>query len=153
MSQRYYFAYGSNMLPEQMHERCADAKRVGSALLPGYRFVINQRGVATIVKDSSSVCRGGVWRISEWDERLLDQYEGVGRGCYRKVRVPVQLRNGRFVDALTYIDWRTSRGIPREGYLLRVVAGALSFKLPTDYLQELIDWASAADIEAWRIEA
>lgn len=150
---RYYFAYGSNMLPEQMHFRCSGAAKVGAATLHGWRFLINQRGVATIRKDASAICRGGVWKISRGDEWALDQYEGVGTGHYVKELVPVQLRNGRFVDALTYIDRRTQRGTPREGYLLRVLGGAVHFKLPNDYLEELLSWASEAEIEAWRMEA
>jgi cation transport regulator ChaC len=153
MSRLYYFAYGSNMLPQQMLGRCPDAQRVGSALLPGWRFLINRRGVATIRKDVCSICRGGVWRISRRDEFFLDQHEGVDTGHYVKALLPVQLRNGRFVEALTYIDRRVQRGTPREGYLLRILAGAVSFKLPNGYLEELISWASESDIEAWRMEA
>lgn len=149
MSMRYYFAYGSNMLPAQMHQRCREAAKVGSALLPGWRFLINQRGVATIRRDANAICRGGVWKISRWDEWALDQYEGVATGNYRKVLLPVQLRNGRFVEALTYIDRRTQRGQPREGYLIKILAGAVHFKLPNDYLEELIGWAGESELAAW----
>lgn len=46
---RLYFAYGSNMdEAAQMAERCPGAEVIGLATLPGYRFVINQRGVATL---------------------------------------------------------------------------------------------------------
>ncbi|SEQ47942.1 Cation transport regulator ChaC [Ectothiorhodospira magna] len=146
----YYFAYGSSMWPEQMQQRCADARKIGSALLPGWRFLINRRGVATLQKDACSVCWGGVWKISRADEWSLDQYEGVATGHYQKVVLQVQLRNDRFVDALTYIDRRKQSGVPRDGYLIKILGGAVAFRLPNDYLNELLGWAGKAELEQWR---
>lgn len=153
MRERYYFAYGSNMSPEQMRVRCPGAVKVSSACLPGWRFLINQRGVATIRRVASALCRGGVWRISPWDEWSLDRYEGVAEGRYRKVIIAVKLRNGRTVDALTYIDPRVQEGIPREGYLIKILTGAVHFKLPHEYLESLLEWAGDEDLDAWRAGA
>lgn len=152
-SERYYFAYGSNMLPRQMHERCLAAQEAGAGTLYGWGFLINQRGVATIRKDANTVCHGGVWRISRFDEWQLDQFEGFHSGCYEKAALPVQLRDGCFVTALTYIDRRQAHGMPRDGYLLRVLGGAVHFELPNEHLEDLLSWASDSDLEAWRMEA
>ncbi|KAI1375288.1 hypothetical protein F4677DRAFT_133205 [Hypoxylon crocopeplum] len=44
-----YFAYGSNLSPTQMHERCPLSTPVGLARLPGWIWLINKRGYANIV--------------------------------------------------------------------------------------------------------
>lgn len=41
MNKQLYFAYGSNMDTGQMAHRCPGARKVGIALLNGYRFIIN----------------------------------------------------------------------------------------------------------------
>lgn len=45
-----YFAYGSNMSTEQMRERCPTATAVGLAKTVGWRWIINRRGYANIVR-------------------------------------------------------------------------------------------------------
>lgn len=46
---RCYFAYGSNMDVRQMGQRCPGATLLWTATLGGYRFIINRRGVATVI--------------------------------------------------------------------------------------------------------
>jgi cation transport regulator ChaC len=124
-----------------------------AGVLPGWRFLINQRGVATICRQKGELCRGGLWRISQADEWALDQFEGIASGFYRKETVRVRTPKGKIVEAMTYVDPRALPGIPRTGYLLRVIAGALHFNLPHDYLLELVSWASEEDLAAWRLQA
>lgn len=57
-----YFAYGSNMNSAQMETRCPDAKRIGVAELLNHDFIVNGRGVATIVPSTGKVF-GVLW---EW---------------------------------------------------------------------------------------
>lgn len=45
-----YFAYGSNLSPEQMKNRCPSSPPVGLAYLSGWTWLINQRGYANIVR-------------------------------------------------------------------------------------------------------
>ena len=77
---RLYFAYGSNMDPEQMSTRCPDSDFCGVAWLSSYRFRINSRGVATVVPEEGAVVHGALWMISTRDEGRLDKYEGVAQG-------------------------------------------------------------------------
>lgn len=44
-----YFAFGSNLSSTQMRSRCPGAEAVGLAFLPGYDFIINERGFANVV--------------------------------------------------------------------------------------------------------
>ena len=75
-----YFAYGSNLNHEQMRIRCKDSRYIKSAFLEGYKlsFCAASRdyGVANIVKKKGSKVPGGIWEISESDEKELDIYEG-----------------------------------------------------------------------------
>ena len=75
-----YFAYGSNLNHEQMHERCKDSKYLENFFLEGYNLffcaINSNHGVANIIKKPASIVPGGVWEISTSDEKELDYYEG-----------------------------------------------------------------------------
>lgn len=137
---RAYFAYGSNMNPRQMRERCPGAEPVGIAHLSGYRFVINTRGVATIAAEEGRTVIGVVWLINEDHERTLDRCEGVAEGWYYRDSVLVQTELEE-VEALVYIDPEADHGKPYEGYLERILEGAAHFALPDDYIEQLKSWA------------
>lgn len=100
-SDRLYFAYGSNISPEQMAHRCPDSIFLGKATLPEYRWQVNERGVANVVPvprrspqeerkgrrgrdDDDAAVEGLVYAISAEDERQLDLYEGVAKGRYER---------------------------------------------------------------------
>ncbi|KAI9663530.1 MAG: hypothetical protein M1831_002539 [Alyxoria varia] len=83
-----YFAYGSNLSQEQMAQRCPNSTYVGVAFLPGYRWHINIRGYANVIKLKDPVeapaaeinpigVYGLVYSLPERDEAVLDRYEGV----------------------------------------------------------------------------
>jgi len=52
MEKKYYIAYGSNTLEEQMKRRCPDSAVVGTAVLAG--FELEFRGAATVVPEQGS---------------------------------------------------------------------------------------------------
>lgn len=87
-----YFAYGSNLHVSQMAERCPESTYIGPGILNGYRWQINQRGVANIVNSPGDTVEGLLYRISPKDEQQLDKSEGVSRGYYQKDYVNVELR-------------------------------------------------------------
>lgn len=72
-----YFAYGSNINKTQMAYRCPDAVFQGSATLHDYRYIINRRGVATVVPHPGSQVTGILWSLTQADEYSMDRYEGV----------------------------------------------------------------------------
>ena len=77
---KLYFAYGSNLNHEQIQIRCRDSKYIKNIFLEGYKLsfcaVSRSYGVANIVKKTGSKVPGGLWKISESDEKELDIYEG-----------------------------------------------------------------------------
>jgi hypothetical protein len=89
---RLYFAYGSNLWLEQMATRCPSSYFIGRAVLPDYKWQINQRGVANVVPCAGRSVHGLVYELgSADDERRLDRSEGVRTGAYSKVALPVVL--------------------------------------------------------------
>ncbi|CRL22562.1 Gamma-glutamylcyclotransferase [Penicillium camemberti] len=78
----YYFAYGSNMSLKQMAERCPSSLFKGKGRIEGYRWQINQRGVANIVESRGDYVEGLVYQIDATDKRKLNRSEGVALGFY-----------------------------------------------------------------------
>lgn len=87
-----YFAFGSNLSSTQMRSRCPGAAAVGLAFLPGYDFIINERGFANVVpraatpgdgnhgsgSDRGAGVYGVLYRLaSPAEKERLDRYEGV----------------------------------------------------------------------------
>jgi len=135
-----YFAYGSNMDLVQMSNRCERAATVSTAELPSHRFIINSRGVATVVPDRASTVRGLLWRLSEEDQRSLDRHEGVVQGIYRKAFMKVNVSSGRKVRALVYVATDSTPGEARPGYMEKIVSAAEECGLPQTYIDQLKPW-------------
>ncbi|GBC96761.1 hypothetical protein HRbin16_02570 [bacterium HR16] len=142
MSQKYYFAYGSNMDGEQMRNRCPGAEQVSVGMIEGWRFRINTRGVATIVPDNGGTVYGIIWRISKDEEQVLDCYEGVKMGLYTKRTMEVRLIGVPSLEAFLYLATDTQPGTPRPGYMEAIVAAAISNDFPSSYVQELRTWCT-----------
>jgi gamma-glutamylcyclotransferase (GGCT)/AIG2-like uncharacterized protein YtfP len=137
MSKSFYFAYGSNMNPDQMAERCPNAAPVGVAVLGGWDVVINSRGVATIVPDlMGSAVEGVLWRVTATCLRSLDRFERVADGLYVREEFQVRL-DDRVVRAVVYVASSADLGEPRSGYLDRILHGADHFGLSRAYRRRL----------------
>lgn len=95
-----------------MAERCHGSTFIGKATLRGYRWQINQRHVANIVKvtedfsnvpaEQVDVVEGLVFSITDKDRRILDRKEGIKLGVYERVVLNVLLeRHPHFADNKT----------------------------------------------------
>lgn len=133
----YYFAYGSNMQIQQMNIRCPDNRRVGFATLPKYKWIINGRGYANVIRCKNSIVEGTLFKVSNMDVQFLDMYEGVESGAYRRVIIPV-LSNNTFIKAIVYIDANCIEGQPKEEYIKRINAGIVDARLSTQYIAKYI---------------
>ena len=140
-AKKLYFAYGSNMNRPQMNFRCKRSHAVAIAKLPSWKFLINSRGVATVVPKNGKVAYGVVWAISRDNERSLDYYEGVREKIYSKSEVEILIEEKK-ISTLIYIAENQSPGVPRKGYLETVIDGAKSFNAHKDWLAELKSWAN-----------
>ncbi|MGH3633872.1 poly-gamma-glutamate hydrolase family protein [Mycobacterium sp.] len=133
-----YFAYGSNLCVSQMAQRCPDAFDPRPAVLGNHDWLINQRGVATVEPFAGTQVHGVLWQVSDHDLATLDSAEGVPRR-YRRDRLTVQTDDGPST-AWVYIDHRVNAGIPRPGYLERIIDGAVHHGLPPRWIEFLRRW-------------
>ena len=122
-----------------MAERCPGASALGMARLDDHCFMINQRGVGTIVPDPLSVAHGLLWHTSDEHIASLDGFEGLAAGRYTRESQFVVFGGFR-VETFVYVARQNEPGPPRAGYLERVVGGARAAGLPADYVRELTSW-------------
>lgn len=125
----------------QMAVRCPGAQLQGVAALAGYRFLINERGVATVVPDARRQVIGVLWMLTAAHEDTLDRYEGVASGHYRKEYVSVESAKQQST-ALVYVAANETPGKPRPGYMDGILGSARDLGFPDSYIDELL--ASAA---------
>ena len=128
-----YFAYGSNLWRQQMRDRCPACEEIGYGVLRGYRWIISQRGYANIVLSACDEVHGKVYRLTESDERSLDQYEGVTEGSYRKEVVQVIL-DGHSALCLVYVDPVEEEGVAWPEYVVRINRGISDAALASGYV-------------------
>jgi len=149
-----YFAYGSNLEPEQMRRRCPGHHVVGLAELRDFRltFPLTSHdwggGVASVSVAHGDAVWGVVFELTEEDLASLDRYEGfVAPGdqhnLYDRETVSVQLvraDDGSFprrLRAWTYIARPANPSPPSRRYLDAIVGGARHHRLPDDYVARL----------------
>jgi hypothetical protein len=128
----FYFAYGSNMNPIQMEERCPGADPVGVGYIDNYRTIINERGVATIVQAPGEYACGILWAISDRHIQTLDEKEGVRYRTYYKTEKSIKLESIE-LPALVYIASNSLQGKPRHGYLEKLIQGVDHFNLGSEF--------------------
>lgn len=138
---RRYFAYGSNICAEQMALRCPAAVPLGLADLPGWRFALNRRGVATLLEEPAACASGLLWDLSRACEEALDRYEGVASDVYRRAEIEVA-----GAPALVYLAAETRPGAARPGYLERILAACGRLGLPATGIEP---WARP--VQAWLV--
>jgi gamma-glutamylcyclotransferase (GGCT)/AIG2-like uncharacterized protein YtfP len=131
-----YFAYGSNLDPEQMDWRCPDAIALGAARLNDWAWRIGGRGYATVSPSPGHHVWGAIWNVSDSDLASLDRYEGVAGGLYRREITTVMAHN-QPIDVHLYIENYDDHGMPRPDYLERIIAGARWFDLPQAWIANL----------------
>lgn len=114
-----YFAYGSNLNIKQMQYRCPDAVKLHPFTLENYQLVF--RHYADIIPVAGQSVTGGLWEISEADERYLDRYEGYPT-FYEKYYVD---------DMMFYRMCETGRELvlPSPAYLASLLEGMNDFGL------------------------
>lgn len=124
----YYLAYGSNLDCGRIRRRCPYAVAVGTTRILGYglRFRKSKSGFyATIEPSADEFVPVAVWRISKYDELLLDYYEGAPTWYYKKrFKISTSKPQKRELNAITYVmpDGREA-GSPSKEYLKLIYNG------------------------------
>ncbi|GAA4970856.1 gamma-glutamylcyclotransferase [Kineococcus glutinatus] len=137
-----YAAYGSNLHPDQMAHRAPHSPRRASGWLTGWRLTFGgeDRGwegpLATVVEAPQEQVYVALYDITEADEARLDEWEGVGIGLFRKLRVRVHTLDGE-VLAWIYVLDDYEGGLPTARYLGMIADAAEAGGAPSDYVESL----------------
>jgi hypothetical protein len=137
-----YAAYGTNLDPAQMLRRAPHSPLRGSGWLTGWRLTFGgeDRGwegaLASIVEHPGSSVFVSLYDVSPADQGSLDDWEGVGIGLYRRLRVRVATLDGD-VTAWAYVLDAYEGGLPSARYLGALAEAAEAAGAPQDYLAEL----------------
>src|ERR1044072_6456051 len=103
------FAYGSTMSRLLMAARRQGAEGIGTAMLSGWRFVIDPEGFGSIAPQPGGYVHGVLWRLSARDLAAINAYESIGSGLYLRRRLPVRY-GATQAAALVYIARRQGEG-------------------------------------------
>jgi gamma-glutamylcyclotransferase (GGCT)/AIG2-like uncharacterized protein YtfP len=137
-----YAAYGGNMDPALMAERCPHSPQRGTGWLEGWRLTFGGEDIgwegplATVVEDVAERVFVVLYEISHLDERSLDRWDGVTLGYFRKTRVRVETLDGD-AAAWLYVLNAYEGGLPSERYLGMLADAADKAGAPADYVDDL----------------
>jgi gamma-glutamylcyclotransferase (GGCT)/AIG2-like uncharacterized protein YtfP len=135
-----YAAYGSNLDPRQMAQRCPHSPLRGTGWLPDWRITFGGEGwdgaLPTLVEHPGSQIFVALYDVTDADELTLDGWEGADQGLYRKVRVRVATLDGEQL-AWAYVLDDFEGGIPSARPLGLLAAAAEAAGAPADYVAEL----------------
>ena len=137
-----YAAYGGNMDPALMAERCPHSPQQGTGWLEGWRLTFGGEDIgwegplATVVEDVAKRVFVVLYEISHLDERSLDRWDGVTLGYFRKTRVRVETLDGD-APAWLYVLNAYEGGLPSERYLGMLADAAEKAGAPADYVDDL----------------
>ena len=138
-ARRRYFAYGANIVAADMASRCPAAREIGAVVLPEWRFRLARSGYATIVPAPRTRVVGVLWSLTSECERILDEFEEIGGGLFRRDSIVVAGE-----PALVYLATETAPARALTGYLEAVIAAAEARGFPADYVSELRGWLTRA---------
>lgn len=139
-----YAAYGSNMDPEQMLQRCPHSPAAGTGWLNGWRLTFGAEdhgwdgALPTIVPDPAGQVFVALFDVSPHDLAALDSWEGLDTGLYNRIRVRVSTLDGD-VLATAYILDGYEGGLPSARMIGLMADAAEAAGAPADYVNELRD--------------
>jgi gamma-glutamylcyclotransferase (GGCT)/AIG2-like uncharacterized protein YtfP len=137
-----YAAYGTNLDPARMSERCPHSPLRATGWLTGWRLTFGGEehgwdgALATIVQDVTSAVFVAVYDVSPLDEERLDAWESADSGLYRRTKVRVSTMIGEIV-AWTYVLDAYEGGLPSASYLGVLADAAEAADAPADYVAAL----------------
>ena len=137
-----YAAYGSNMDPDQMAQRCPHSPQQGTGWLEGWRqtyggeYLTWEGAHSTVVEDAGARVFVVLYEVSDYDERALDRWDGATLDYYRKLRVRVQTLDGD-VLAWLYVLNAYEGGLPSARSLGILADAAEKAGAPADYIADI----------------
>lgn len=140
----HYFAYGSNMLPARLINRCSSARLIGTGIAPNYRLAFSKAskdgsGKATLVAARGARLPGVIFEIDDSERAALDRHEGLGLGYRREDAFVVEgIVPGSTFLTSTYLATSLDAQLkPFDWYLATVIAGASYHDLDETHIAAL----------------
>ena len=134
-----YAAFGSNMDPRRMGERCPHSPLRSTGWLLGWRLTFGGEehgwdgALATIVEDPLEQVFVALYDVTDEDERHLDGWESADTGLYRKTGAGRRPCSASSWPGPTC--WTPTRaGCPRRSYLGILAEAAEAADAPDDYV-------------------
>ncbi len=137
-----YAAYGSNLDPAQMLVRCPHSPQRGTGWLEGWRLTFGGEDIgwdgalATVVEHPGSRVFVVLYDVSEGDEKVLDTWDGVTLGYYRKAKVRVETLDGNVLAWLYVLNFYEG-GLPSARSVGILADAAEQAGAPADYVATL----------------
>jgi len=137
-----YAAYGSNLDPSRMSERCPHSPLHSTGWLVGWRLTFGGEelgwdgALPTIVQDHFEQVFVATYDVTDEDGVLLDGWESADSGLYRKTRVRVATMAGEEV-AWAYVLDAYEGGLPSASSLGLLADAAEAADAPADYVAAL----------------
>lgn len=137
-----YAAYGPNLDPARMEERCPHSPLRGTGWLLGWRLTFGGEelgwdgALCTVVEDPFEQVFVALYDITAEDAAALDEWEGIDIGVYRRLRVRVHTLEGE-QTAWAYVLDAYEGGLPSATYVGLLSEAALAAGAPDDYVTAL----------------
>ena len=137
-----YAAYGSNMDPAQMGQRCPHSPAAGTGWVTDWRLTFGgedlgwEGSLATLVEAPGEAVFVALYDVTPHDEAFLDSWEGADTGLYRKIRLRVHTLD-QDVLAWVYVLDAFEGGLPSARYLGVLADAAETAGAPHDYVTDL----------------
>ncbi|CAN5358379.1 gamma-glutamylcyclotransferase [soil metagenome] len=137
-----YAAYGTNLDPARMGERCPHSPLRTTGWLEGWRLTFGGEehgwdgALSTIVQDPFEQVFVAVYDVPTPDESALDLVEQADSGLYRKMKVRISTMTGEVV-AWTYVLDAYEGGLPSAVTLGILADAAEAADAPDDYVAAL----------------
>ncbi len=137
-----YAAYGSNMDPAQMGQRCPHSPAAGTGWVTDWRLTFGgedlgwEGSLATLVEAPGETVFVALYDVTTYDESFLDSWEGADTGLYRKIRLRVHTLD-QDVLAWVYVLDAFEGGLPSARYLGVLADAAEKAGAPHDYVTDL----------------
>ena len=143
-----YFAYGSNLNPTQMAERCPGHRSLGVARLTDHRLCFPRYSrawrcaTAGFEASPGDVLWGALYDVPDEDLPILHHHEGynpdgaaeLNRHDFRQITV-LRLGGSEPVSAMTYVAIPDGTGeLPSRAYMDTIIDGARYHRLPRTWL-------------------
>ncbi len=137
-----YAAYGPNMDPRLMGERCPHSPLRGTGWLLGWRLTFGGEeygwdgALATVVEDPLEQVFVALYDVNDKDRSRLNELESADTGLYLRTHVRIATLEGEQL-AWTYVLAAYEGGLPSASYLGLLADAAEAADAPADYVGSL----------------